>query len=250
MNLFNSPPPEEAVKPLHPMSRWFQAVTGHFCFAVFTGLLLGISLVPAALCVYGFLSTGALIYSLGWVVSGAAAGPVWTAIQRSAWEVQFGRPCYLYRSFLHWLRSGLRQGALLGMLGMALWTLLLSPAVMALLGGAPMPVWLLALMAAGAAALAAAGGYAFYQAARWELPLRAALANSLLLLFAAKWRTLTAGVLWLVLPAALALWYPVVFPLCVITGLPVLMSITVQAVFAPEVDRLMAGNGETGSSRL
>lgn len=34
-------------------------------------------------------------------------------------------------------------------------------------------------------------------------------------------------------------WYPVVFPLCVITGLPVPINIMVQAVFAPEADRLM-----------
>ena len=160
MSLFNSPPPEEEAKPLHPVGCWFRAVTGHFCFVIFIGLMLGISLIPAALCLYGFLSTGALVYVLGGILSGAVA-------------------------------------------------------------------------------LASAGGYAFYQSARWELRLGVVLTNSLLLLFAVKWRTLLAGALWLALPAALVLWYPVVFPLCVITGLPVLMSVTVQAVFAPEVDRLM-----------
>ncbi|MBD5160627.1 MAG: hypothetical protein HDT14_01105 [Oscillibacter sp.] len=239
MSLFNSPPPEEEAKPLHPVTRWFRAVTGHFCFVIFIGLMLGISLIPAALCVYGFLSTGALVYVLGGILSGAVAGPVWAAIQRAAWELQFGHPWYLYRGFLHWLRSNLRQGAALGVLGAFLWTLLLSPAVMVPLGGLPLPVWLLVILAAGAVALASAGGYAFYQSARWELRLGVVLTNSLLLLFAVKWRTLLAGALWLALPAALALWYPVVFPLCVITGLPVLMSVTVQAVFAPEVDRLM-----------
>ena len=244
MSLFNAPPPEEAAKPLRPLGRWFQAVTGHFCFVVLTGLLLGISLVPMVWCAYRFFSTGALVFVLGWIVSGAVPGPVWTAVQRAAWELQFGRPCYLYRSLLRWVRDDLRQGAALGVLNAALWTLLLSPAVMALLGGSPLPVWLLVLLAAGAAVLAAAGGYAFYQAARWELSLRQALSNSLLLLFAAKWRTLAASALWLALPAALVLWYPVVFPVCVITGLPVLMSLTAQAVFAPEVDRLMSEHSE------
>lgn len=240
MSLFNSPPPREEAKPLHPIARWFQAVTGHFCFVVFAGLALGVSLIPAVLCVYGFLSTGALVFVLGWIVSGALAGPVWAAVQRAAWEIQFGNATYLYRSFFHWLWGSLGQGAVLGMMTVGLWTLLLSPAVMALLGGTPVPVWLLALQIMGTLVLAPAGGCAFYQTARWKLRLGAVLSNSLLLLFALKWRTLLAGLLWLALPAALVLWYPVVFPLCVITGLPVLVSMTVQAVFAPEVDHLMA----------
>ncbi|MDE7261758.1 MAG: hypothetical protein K2N78_06825 [Oscillospiraceae bacterium] len=240
MTLFNGPPPAEEAKPLGSLGRWFQAVTGHFCFVVITGLLLGASLVPAVLCVYGFFSTGALVYTLGWILSGAVLGPVWTAVQRAAWELQFGHPAYLYRSLLHWLRSGLRQGAALGVLGAFLWTLLLSPLAMVLLGGAPVPVWLLILLLIGALALAAAGGYAFYQAARWELRLGEILTNSLLLLIAAGWRTLLAGALWLALPTALILWYPVVFPLCVITGLPVLLCVTAQAVFAPRLDSLLS----------
>ncbi len=245
MNYFQNDPPREDAKPLGPVNRWFQAVTGHFCFVVCTGLLLGLSLVPAVLCVYGFLSTGALLFVLGWVLSGAAVGPVWTAVQRAAWELQFGHPCYLYRSLLHWLRDSLGQGAVLGVLAAALWTLLLSPAIIALLGGAPMPVWLWICLGAGALALASAGGYAFYQAARWELRLRGILTNSLLLLFAAGWRSLAVGGVWLAFLAGLAFWYPVVFPLCVITGLPVLLSVTTQALFAPAVDQLLDAERKT-----
>ena len=244
MRYFQNQPPRGDAGPPGAVTRWFQAVTGHVRFGLFAGLLLGISLVPAVLCVYGFFSTGALIYVLGWTVSGAAAGPVWTAVQRAAWEIQFGRPCYLYKCFLRWLSASLRQGAALGCLYAALWTLLLSPAIMTLLGGAPLPVWLLILVAAGALALAAAGGYAFYQAARWELGLGEILVNSLLLLFAAGWRSILSGAMRLALPAAMLFWYPVVFPLCAVTGLPVQMCVTIQAATAPAVDRLMEPQGE------
>ncbi len=246
MNYFQNEPPREDASPLGPVNRWFQAVTGHFCFVVCTGLLLGLSLIPAVLCVYGFLSTGALLFVLGWTLSGAAVGAAWTAVQRAAWELQFGHPCYLYRSLLHWLWGSLRQGALLGVLWTALWTLLLSPAIIALMGGAPMPVWLVVCLGAGALVLASAGNYAFYQAARWELRLREILSNSLLLLLAAGWRGLLVGGLWLLFLVGLAFWYPVVFPLCVVTGLPVLLGITAQAVFAPQVDQLMDAGGEAG----
>ena len=162
-------------------------------------------------------------------------------VQRAAWELQFGCPCYLYRGLLRWTRENLRQGAALGVLGAGLWTLLLSPAILTLMGGAPMPVWLVVCLGLGALVLASAGSCAFYQAVRWELKLRAVLVNSLLLLFAAGGRTLLAGGLWLALLAGLLLWYPVVFPLCVVTGLPVLLSITAQAFYAPRVDALLAG---------
>lgn len=239
MDCFQKGPPREDAGAPGALRRWSQAVTGHFCFAVCIGLLLAVSLIPAVWCLYGFLSTGAMVFVLGWVLSGAAAGPVWTAVQRAAWEIQFGHPCYLYRSFLRWLREGLAQGAALGCLCAALWAVLLSPAVMVLMGGAPLPVWVLILLAVGAWALAAAGGCAFYQAARWELKLGEILTNSLLLLFAAGWRGVLAGAMRLILPAALLLWYPVVFPLCIVTGLPVQMSMTVQAVLAPAVEELM-----------
>lgn len=108
-----------------------------------------------------------------------------------------------------------------------------------------MPVWLWICLGAGALALASAGGYAFYQAARWELRLRGILTNSLLLLFAAGWRSLAVGGVWLAFLAGLAFWYPVVFPLCVITGLPVLLSVTTHALFAPAVDQLLDAEGKT-----
>lgn len=232
-------PREGSDRPLGPWGRWWQAVTSHFCFTVSVGLALALSLVPGLLCVYGFLRTGALVSVLGWVLSGAVAGPVLTAVQRAAWELQFGMPCYLYRSFLHWLGTGFRQGAALGMLYAGLWALLLSPVGLTLLGGPPMPGWLLPVLGMGALALVISGGYAFYQAARWRLGTGALLVNSLLLAFAAGWRTLAAAALWLALPAGLALCYPVVLPLSVVTGLPVLLAISAQSVFAPAVDRLM-----------
>ena len=63
--------------------------------------------------------------------------------------------------------------------------------------------------------------------------------NSLLLLFGAGGRAFLSGVVWLVLPAGLLLWYPVVLPLSVVAGLPMVMSITAQALFAPAIDGLM-----------
>ena len=232
-------PREGADRPLGPWGRWWQAVTGHFCFTVCAGLLLAFSLIPGLLCVYGLLRTGALVFVLGGILTGTLAGPVLTAVQRAAWELQFGMPCYLYRSFCHWLRTGFRQGAALGMLYAGLWALVLSPVGLTLLGGPPMPGWLVPCLGLGALALVISGGYAFYQAARWQLGTGALLVNSLLLAFAAGWRTLAAAVLWLALPAGLVLCYPVVLPLSVVTGLPVLLAISAQSVFAPAVDELM-----------
>ena len=240
MFFFQGEPREGPDRPPGPWGRWWQAVTGHFCFGVCAGIFLYLSMVPGLLCVYGFLCTGALVFVLGWLLSGAIAGPALTAVQRTAWELQFGRPWYLYRSFLHWLRTGFRQGAALGMTYAGLWALLLSPVGLALLGGPPMPGWLVPCLGLGGLALVISSGYAFYQAARWRLGVGALLVNGLLLTFAAGWRTLAAAVIWLLLPAGLVLCYPVMLPLSVVTGLPLLLAISAQAVFAPTVDQLMA----------
>lgn len=241
MGAFKDRPRRGETEGLRPVSRWLQAVTGHFFYLVAIQLLLGLSLLPALLCVWGFLGSRALIFVPGWILGGAAAGPFFTAVQRAAWEVQFGNTTYLYRSFFHWLRQSLAQGAALGAILAAAWSLLLSPALVLLTAGSRLPVWLGLYMAAGALVLCAAGEYAFYQAARWELPLWAVCKNAVLLLFACRWRSLAVGAIWLVLLGCLVLWTPIVLPVYVVLALPAAACITAQAVFAPQVDRLLEG---------
>ncbi len=241
-------PPTRDAGPVTPPERWLQAVTGHLCFSVLASLLLSLSTVPMLLCIYGFFRTGALVFTLGWVLAGGVAGPVFAALQRAAYELQYGMLCYPGRSLFRWLRASIRQGAALGVLGALLWTLLLSPLwLLAAAGGPGLPLWLLVLLAAGAVVLACAGGYAFYQAVRWELSLPELCRNSLLLLFGAGGRAFLSGVVWLVLPAGLLLWYPVVLPLSVVAGLPMVMSITAQALFAPAIDGLMDQRRQEGT---
>ncbi len=238
MGAFQKDPRDGAEGP-HPVRRWFQAVTGHFLYMVFIQLLLGLSLIPALLCVWGFFSSRALIFVPGWILGGAAAGPFFTAVQRAAWEVQYGNTTYLYRSFFRWLRLSLRQGAALGAVAAGAWSLLLSPALWHLAAAQALPAWLTVYMAAGALVLCAVGEYAFYQAARWELKLWAVVKNAVLLLFACLWRSLAVGALWLLLLVSLVLWFPILLPLCLFLALPVTVSITAQAIFAPQVDRLL-----------
>lgn len=239
MGFFQREPPRKDAGPVGPAGRWFQAVTGHFCFVALVHLLLCLSLVPALLCAAAFLATGGAVFLPAAAACGAAAGPVAAAVQRAAWELQFGHPNYLYRSFFGWVRGNLRQGLALGAILGGLWCLLLSPLALLALGGTALPAWLWLTLAAGAAVLAAAGNYALYQAARWDLPLGALLKNSLLLLFAAGWRTLVTAAIGLLAPAGLLLCYPAAFPLYVVTGLPVLLCVTAQAFFAPRVDALL-----------
>lgn len=236
---FHREAPTQDAGPLTPLERWFQAMTGHFCFSICTSLLLFLSLVPMILCICGFLRTGALIFVLGWVIANGMFGPVFTAMQRAAWELQFGVLYYPARDLLRWLRESLRQGAILGIFSAFLWTLLLSPLWLFTAGGPPLPLWLIALLAVSAVVLSTAEGYAFYQAARWDLRCRDLCRNSLLLLFAAGWQSFLSGLVWLILPVGLIFWYPIMLPLSIIAGLPMIISITAQAIFSPSIDELM-----------
>ena len=249
MSQFNEPAPRpERVEPIHPVRRWARTLVGHFSLCVCMGAVLCLTLLPGLALVYLFLGSGGLIFLAAAIPALGLAGPVWAATQRVCWDIQFGFPSYLFKTFWREIRKNFRQGFLLGMLTGFLWLLLGLVLFFAATYQVNIPFLVRVVVILAAGLLSAAACYSFYQITRWKLSLRAVIGNSLLLFFAVGLRTIAVAVVWLVFIVALLRYYLVVVPLCLVCGLPALMCMTSQAIFVPRLDALLNAPKDTSES--
>lgn len=233
---------QEAPQSFSSIRRWLRAVFSHFGFVIFMGIMLVLAAAPAAVFLYGFMRSGSLILLGGAVLTFGLIGIVWSAVNRTAWDLQFSFPMYLFKTFFQYIKNNALQGYVLGEVFGILWLLALSPLLLAQIAPASLSLssWGLAASICLIVVLTMVTSFAFYQVGRWQLSVRQILMNSLIFLFGTGLPGIATAVLWvafLVAAVALTLY---VLPLCLFLGLPVILCITTQSFFVPKVDGLMA----------
>lgn len=229
---------------LSPIRRWGSGIYSHFGFLILMGMASVLSLVPALLLLYGFTNSGSLILLAATILAAGLFGIVWAAVSRTAWDLQFGFPIYLFKTFVKYIKENAKQGYVLGLIFSLFWALALSPLLLAETAPDLLTTGSYAASILLSAVLSVLTSYAFYQVGRWELTVGQILKNSVLFLLSAPLRALLTAALWLVLLAA-ALTVPVyVLPLSLFLGLPCILCVTTQSFYVPKIDELMAKAAE------
>lgn len=230
--------PTDDARPLGPGARWFQTVTGHFATVVCLNLAVILSALPGFLCLMLLLKSRALIFLPLTTLAASVAGPVWAAVNSTVLELQFGFPIYLWRGFLRQFRDNLRQGCVLALIFATLWCLPATVLWIAAAVNAFIPLTVLLCLCLVAFMLSIMSSYAYYQMVTRKLSVWAIFKNSLLLIFSMGWRSATIGSIWIVYIVTVLLFYPVMVPLSIIFGLPVLLCITTQSVIRTKLEAL------------
>lgn len=223
---------------------WFNAIYSHIGFLIVLGLFLSLSLVPAGAVLMGFFYSGSVWCLALALPAMGLGGIVWTAVNRTAWDLQFSFPMYLFQTLLKYLRENARQGFALGVLFGALWALVLSPYFLIMTGALELSSGVLAATLCLSVVFSIVTSYAFYQASRWQLSLGQLLRNSFLLMFSVGLPSLATAAVWIAFLVITALWPQYVLPLCVFLSLPALLCITAQSFYAPRIDAIMAKAAE------
>ena len=223
---------------------WFNAIYSHIGFLIVLGLILCLSLLPAAGLLMGFFYSGSVWCLALMFPALGLAGILWTAVNRTAWDLQFSFPMYLFKTLGKYVKENARQGFILGMLFSFLWALVLSPYVLVMTGALELTSGVLAGTLCLGVVLSIVGSYAFYQAGRWQLSLGQLLTNSFLLMFSVGVPSLITAAIWLAFLVLTALWPLYVLPLCLCLSLPALLCITAQSFYVPKIDAIMAQAAE------
>lgn len=228
----------EDAKPLGPVERWFQTITSHYSTVVCLNLVVFLSVVPTLLSLLLLLRSGALIFLPLAVLTAGLTGPVWAAVNAISLELQFGFPTYLWRGFLRRIRENLLQGCALALVFAACWGVLTAVLWIASVMNAAVPLTVFIYLCLMAFLLCIMSSYAYYQIASRTLSTWAILKNSLLLIFAMGWRSAVIGLLWIIFIAVLILFYPIMVPVCIIFGLPVLHCVTIHAIIHSKMETI------------
>lgn len=239
MAVFKDQPEKKEHNALIAGKRWWNAVSGHFMFNVCMGAIHCVSLLPTVVLVYLFWNTKGLVFLAAAILLDGLSGVVWAAIHRMAWELQFGFPTYLFRTFWKHLRTNIRQGWCLGVFFAVMWSLNISPLATAELLGKELPFALVCIMGIFGLLLPVLSACAYYQIGRWQMSLGTVLRNSLLLLINIGPPGVAIIVVWALFAAAILFAGSIVIPACLFCGLTVVICMTTQAFFVPRIDKQM-----------
>lgn len=223
---------------------WFHAIYSHIGFLVVLGLILSLSLLPAIGALFAFFYSGSVWCLALFFPAMGLVGILWTAVNRTAWDLQFSYPMYRFKALGKYLKENASQGFLLGVLFSLLWALVLSPYLLLMAGALELTHAVLACTVCLGMVLSIVGSYSFYQAGRWQLSLGQILKNSFLLMFSVGLPSLVTGAAWIILLALTVLQPHYMLPLYLFLSLPALVCITTQSFYVPKIDAIMAEAAE------
>lgn len=222
------------------LQRWFHAITGRFCFAVFLGAWMFVPLLLLVGCIGLFVETGGMIFLAAAVPLAAISGGFWASIHGMDRQLQFEHVTYLFKELWKHVRQNFAQGACFGILLLLFCGMLYMPFVAGQILEEEVPFGFVCLLVLGTLLLPVIADYTFYQISHWKIGLFSAVRNSVFLMFQMGWRSIAVCVIWLAYFVLAAVYPLVLAPLSLFCGILPVLNMTTQALFAPKIDMLMS----------